>query len=657
MYKFFTVIFFSFFVESAMAAHQGALEGGRCHEYLMRELAQICARIPTVTYQDIEGASGNRVAPNSVYSLGLSLKNQKGRWDAFTKVCTDETNQKLVLSVAFQYLQNKTDFGMFNENVSDFFRFLTEYLKRSRPNIFWEPPQRTVITLYYLCSYSNSLYGSISSTADIEKLVVALQSLPIRDIPRLFSQRDLICDLKSLSKQISVFLKGTIPATRTDRNTLSLEDMQNYLSTVGRLNQVLGKFFDITPILQLCYSPTLNSYQREALVNSIVALPEMVLENIPSFALNSRVSEISNWSQTHERALTPQDIRDAFLALAEDHRPRTFVEGERQGRASARWSQITHDAWVHEHRHAWAHERPPISIAMEAHNYAGEEVTVSQGASAAACAAGGSAQVRLIDAIFRQVEGRLGTRAVVPFSEVRTALGRFSSAPAFQSVLENPADQRLMAIIYTFLKAFYPDKVDLWKAQFIRESEEAYGGRHDSTSCVKGIRERIITGLRGIDPELDRTFAQVEGRHLMRARATGANPRENPQALARQLLELGIRPTTPVAKAAARFKSDFEDKLKTYGLEVDAEFKGQADIFAELIEGELENAQSALSQALKSEFNKGNWKKAFKGVKKQNRAEKKQAMVERLSRMAETPEQRRARLAKAAEERHKKDQS
>jgi hypothetical protein len=143
----------------------------------------------------------------------------------------------------------------------------------------------------------------------------------------------------------------------------------------------------------------------------------------------------------------------------------------------------------------------------------------------------------------------------------------------------------------------------------------------------------------------------------MRARLTGANPQENPQALARQLLELGVRPTTSVAEIAARFKADFEDRLKTYDLEADAEFKSQADTLAELIEGELENAQSSLSRSLKSEFNKGNWKKAFKAVKKQNRAEKKQAVVERLKRMAETPAQPRARLAKAAEARHKKDQS
>ncbi len=313
--------------------------------------------------------------------------------------------------------------------------------------------------------------------------------------------------------------------------------------------------------------------------------------------------------------LTEQKVDQQFNRLMDAHRPMPLM------------------------LHMPQHQGSTMSIAMEAHNYADQKVDVP----GAACAAGASSQMRVIDAVFGQVEGRLGARAIVPFSEVHAALGRFSSAPAFQSVLENPADQDLMAIIYTFLKAFYPDKVDLWKAQFIRESEEAYRGRRDPTSCVKGIRERIITGLRGIDSELDRTFAQVEGRHLMRARATGANPRENPQALARQLLELGIRPTTPVAKAAARFKSDFEDKLKTYGLEVDAEFEGQADIFVELIEGELENAQSALSQALKSEFNKGNWKKAFKAIKKQNR--------EGLVPAEETPAQRRALLAKAAADR------
>lgn len=91
-------------------------------------------------------------------------------------------------------------------------------------------------------------------------------------------------------------------------------------------------------------------------------------------------------------------------------------------------------------------------------------------------------------------------------------------------LLESDADnldmrngRQTLAMVMTFLKRYkqdYQDKFDLWLRGFIQESITAYLNSRNKLSCVRGIRERIITGLRGVSPELDAIFSSPESQRL-----------------------------------------------------------------------------------------------------------------------------------------------
>ncbi|MCX7342552.1 MAG: ankyrin repeat domain-containing protein, partial [Proteobacteria bacterium] len=75
-------------------------------------------------------------------------------------------------------------------------------------------------------------------------------------------------------------------------------------------------------------------------------------------------------------------------------------------------------------------------------------------------------------------------------------------------------DQPLLQLVISFMLKVHPSSLQQWIKGFIEESITAYINSTTGTSCTKGIKERIATGLRGIDPELDGLFAKPEGRLL-----------------------------------------------------------------------------------------------------------------------------------------------
>jgi hypothetical protein len=46
----------------------------------------------------------------------------------------------------------------------------------------------------------------------------------------------------------------------------------------------------------------------------------------------------------------------------------------------------------------------------------------------------------------------------------------------------------------------------MWLEQSFVEAGSAYAGSNDTTSCVKGVYERLFTGFRGIHPLIDCLF-------------------------------------------------------------------------------------------------------------------------------------------------------
>lgn len=65
-----------------------------------------------------------------------------------------------------------------------------------------------------------------------------------------------------------------------------------------------------------------------------------------------------------------------------------------------------------------------------------------------------------------------------------------------------------LSITITFIQTFHISKMEQWIHGFVGESITAYANRNNR-SCNKGIKERVATGLRGIDTEIDELFAQV----------------------------------------------------------------------------------------------------------------------------------------------------
>ncbi len=154
---------------------------------------------------------------------------------------------------------------------------------------------------------------------------------------------------------------------------------------------------------------------------------------------------------------------------------------------------------------------------------------------------------------------------------------------------------------------------------------------------MRSIKERSITGLRSIDEELDLIFSQPESISLMKAFARNANPRENPQSFARQLLELGVRRVTPPEEAAQLFKAHYIALLEHYHLQEEPMFRGQPELMSDLVQVELENPESLLNQALKNESPKFLWRYAGDKIKTHNREQK-----ERRERLGGAAEARRA---------------
>ncbi len=148
--------------------------------------------------------------------------------------------------------------------------------------------------------------------------------------------------------------------------------------------------------------------------------------------------------------------------------------------------------------------------------------------------------------------------------------------------------QQQLCLAVSFIQTFHQDKLELWVKGFVEESITAYSSSTDSTSCSKGIKERVVTGLRGIeDPALDQLFAQAEGPKLMHKWlqycSSALNPTgdtKNKQRLAQQL---GITAATTGAEASATFKSLAQKKLAEYQVQNAQDFKTQIDTTAEMI--------------------------------------------------------------------------
>lgn len=154
-------------------------------------------------------------------------------------------------------------------------------------------------------------------------------------------------------------------------------------------------------------------------------------------------------------------------------------------------------------------------------------VDTTTGGSAAAAASGAlPVQMRLNDAVVHTMETRLTRIPLLSYENAQQVINAWiertcpegnrerARTAAFSRLSGDTNFEHVVTLAVTFLQNFHSDKSDQWCEGFVRESMEAYSSRAStasSLSCSKGIKERVATGLRGIDSELDQLFAQAEG--------------------------------------------------------------------------------------------------------------------------------------------------
>ena len=160
--------------------------------------------------------------------------------------------------------------------------------------------------------------------------------------------------------------------------------------------------------------------------------------------------------------------------------------------------------------------------AFEVHNYADIQVAGPADAGPSDGARCESLKTkRLNDAVLEGIQERLtrGKVKTLEFSRSFAAVNALAeklysgqelatAKAAIARGLESEDAQRELCQVYAFVRHFHPAQLQLWAKQFIGESITAYedAGRPsgNAASCTKGITERIVIGLRGIDPEIGR---------------------------------------------------------------------------------------------------------------------------------------------------------
>ncbi len=201
--------------------------------------------------------------------------------------------------------------------------------------------------------------------------------------------------------------------------------------------------------------------------------------------------------------------------------------------------------------------------------------------------------ITMLEAGIQRVLGKQSPEASGLFSRLRALLSSIGGSSEIRHARNaifaewgKLAYQQRVCLALSFLKEFYPDKIDIWIAGFVEESIHAYERGTSTTSCSKGIEERVLTGIRGIsDPTLDRLFSKAEGPQLMKSFFSSCNFADETKCkwLVRQLIKGGVTKTSDGDDAAERFDKIVSSQLTTLGLEQSQDFLGQKNTLKETI--------------------------------------------------------------------------
>ena len=275
---------------------------------------------------------------------------------------------------------------------------------------------------------------------------------------------------------------------------------------------------------------------------------------------------------------------------------------------------------------AAAGNQPVRGAAFEVHDFADARVQtsgVATSSSASSAAAsnppGAPKEMKLIDAVFENIESRLNGIKLISYTNVRNIIDAainsiippdqqdLAKQAAVYHLRSDGAYEKDLCLVVSFIQKFHSDKMQLWIGGFVTESIQAYQNSRNPTSCTKGIRERVATGLRGIDPELDKLFAQAEGPMLFKNwlktwdlhDIKGGTEKE----LAKQLKAKGINGKSGVDEVVVAFRAIAIEQLKTNGLENNQVLQKDVEVYAESMIGE--NYETVLKPAVAAMDNVG----------------------------------------------------
>jgi hypothetical protein len=229
-------------------------------------------------------------------------------------------------------------------------------------------------------------------------------------------------------------------------------------------------------------------------------------------------------------------------------------------------------------RHEGNHEHIP---AMEIHDYMNTRIeqpisTSASTNSLASCAS--TVSVSLNDAVFDNITARLHTSRALTKDQILTRIHAWIDQKYLEPAQNRKAKESIdkgwnshsitrISAVLNFLDETHPASLDTWMSGFIGESIIAYSSAN-STSCSKGIDERIVTGLRGIDPQIDALFATPEKKEMVKRFFTSINI-GNPvgaKFVARELNTRGITLRSTPEQAAAALRAFISEQIASHGL-------------------------------------------------------------------------------------------
>ncbi|CAO5681144.1 MAG: hypothetical protein NEHIOOID_00320 [Holosporales bacterium] len=220
---------------------------------------------------------------------------------------------------------------------------------------------------------------------------------------------------------------------------------------------------------------------------------------------------------------------------------------------------------LHRQYHHQAPPGTPQVLAFEVHAYANQEVADETGQKQPFNEA-------VLNHIQRSIQGRVLDYEIVLdllHAELETLKNDPLTSDAINDDVYNwviqsnqaQQDKNAIASIVTYLeqKDHTHKKLATWLYAFMEESKKAYDGRN-TQSCMKGVKERVITSLRSAVPQgdavLENLFHQAESTLMT---ATKSKKLTDYAFWAQKLQAEGVTSTTPQDVAKDKFKEALHD--------------------------------------------------------------------------------------------------